>query len=1149
LQPPDGTKLDVIPTTAYFRTTFQVPSDVQPLQPWLDTLVDDGAVVYVNGTEVLRLRMPSGAIDASTLASSAVPEATLSPGHLVDPSTLVSGKNVLAVEVHQAAPNDTDLAFDAALSTSLTQKAQKAASAAGLAFNEVEGTSAGKFWLELVNRGGTALDVGGYVIASSNGGEHVLPAGTLAPGELRKIDADALGFAVAPGDKLFLYTKDRGAVLDGVALMAVPRGRSATDPSSFRYSSETTPGAPNVFVEHDEIVINEIMYHPPPVTAKDGSRTKGKLEWIELYNRSDKPVNVGGFQLVDAIEYEIPAGVVMPPGGYLVVAKDAEKMKATFPALPGDAILGDFDGSLADSGENIVLRDACGNPVDSVHYYDGGRFPKAADGGGSSLELRDPRADNDVAEAWAASDEAKASAWQTITYQGVAAPSSVGPDGLYQELLIGLLDAGVVLLDDISVVEDPAGAAKELISNGTFESGDAASWRLLGNHRHSEVVTDPANPSNHALRLVATGPTEHMHNHLETTLADGHTIKDGQTYKISLRAKWESGSNQLHTRLYFNRLAKTTELVLPATHGTPLSPNSKAEKNWGPTYRELQHSPAVPRPYEPVTVSVVAEDPDGVADVTLFYAMNGGAFSGVVMKGQGDGRYSAQIPGGAAGAVYQFYVAGTDTPGAKTTFPAAGPASRALFKVDGGQADAKGLHDLRILMTPADIDWMFDKKNVMSNDLVGATVIDDDRAYYDVGVRLKGSERGRPDTARVGFSLHFSPDQLFRGMLDDVNVDRSEGIGTGQRELFFNQAMNHAGTVTSQYDDLMQVLTPRPEHTGPAHLQMARFGDLLLDFQFEDGGDGMLFEYELIYYPLTTDDGTPQGYKLPLPDSVVGIALKGHGDDKEDYRFPFIIKNNRWRDDYKAFIGFTKAFDLPKSDFDAKIDGVIDVDQWLRAFALATLSGAVDNYAAGAAHNVDFYVRPSDGRVLYFPHDLDYYSDSPYDAVVQNTELARLIAKPERLRAFCGHLNDIISTSYNGTYMAYWANHFGQLLPAQDFAGHLQFIAERASYVQGWVTSTIPKAPFAITTNGGAPLSVTTSTVTLDGVGWVDVSEVWSTQPKGRLDLTWPTEASWQATVPLSCGVNQISLNAFDRHGKPVGSDSLTVTRTGAGCP
>ena len=49
-----------------------------------------------------------------------------------------------------------------------------------------------------------------------------------------------------------------------------------------------------------------------------------------------------------------------------------------------------------------------------------GRFGDRFDLRTQRVELRDPRADNTKAEAWAASDERGQSQWQTYTWRGVA---------------------------------------------------------------------------------------------------------------------------------------------------------------------------------------------------------------------------------------------------------------------------------------------------------------------------------------------------------------------------------------------------------------------------------------------------------------------------------------------------------------------------------------------------------------------------------------------------------------------------------------------------------------------------------------------------------------------------------------------------------
>ena len=63
---------------------------------------DDGAVVYLNGTEVFRTNMPGGAISYTTLGLQRVAaENDVRPDRTIDPIALVEGANVLAVEIHQ----------------------------------------------------------------------------------------------------------------------------------------------------------------------------------------------------------------------------------------------------------------------------------------------------------------------------------------------------------------------------------------------------------------------------------------------------------------------------------------------------------------------------------------------------------------------------------------------------------------------------------------------------------------------------------------------------------------------------------------------------------------------------------------------------------------------------------------------------------------------------------------------------------------------------------------------------------------------------------------------------------------------------------------------------------------------------------------
>ncbi len=100
--------------TTYFRKPFEVLNPALHAQLSLRLLRDDGAVVYLNGNEIFRSNMPGGVITNGTLASSSVSGSAESAflTALVDATNLVTGANVLAVEVHQSAPDSSDISFD-----------------------------------------------------------------------------------------------------------------------------------------------------------------------------------------------------------------------------------------------------------------------------------------------------------------------------------------------------------------------------------------------------------------------------------------------------------------------------------------------------------------------------------------------------------------------------------------------------------------------------------------------------------------------------------------------------------------------------------------------------------------------------------------------------------------------------------------------------------------------------------------------------------------------------------------------------------------------------------------------------------------------------------------------------------------------------
>ena len=103
--------------TTYFRTTFTISGPTSGIQTLtMGANYDDGFVAYLNGVEVARRALPAGAIVYSTLASNHAGGAYESINLNGSIGLLVTGVNVLAVEVHQRSGDSSDLAWDMDLS-------------------------------------------------------------------------------------------------------------------------------------------------------------------------------------------------------------------------------------------------------------------------------------------------------------------------------------------------------------------------------------------------------------------------------------------------------------------------------------------------------------------------------------------------------------------------------------------------------------------------------------------------------------------------------------------------------------------------------------------------------------------------------------------------------------------------------------------------------------------------------------------------------------------------------------------------------------------------------------------------------------------------------------------------------------------------
>lgn len=142
-----------------------------------------------------------------------------------------------------------------------------------------------------------------------------------------------------------------GAQSTNITSARNPNGTGAFVPSL------PTPGFGNVPVARS-IVINEFAASNDSITDPAGEFE----DWIELYNTTGSPVNLGGFYLSDNFtlpqKWQFPENTIIEPHGFLIVWADEDSGQVGLHA----------SFRLSQSGERIMLSNSLAEILDSVSF-------------------------------------------------------------------------------------------------------------------------------------------------------------------------------------------------------------------------------------------------------------------------------------------------------------------------------------------------------------------------------------------------------------------------------------------------------------------------------------------------------------------------------------------------------------------------------------------------------------------------------------------------------------------------------------------------------------------------------------------------------------------------------------------------------------
>ncbi len=1130
--------------SVYLRKRFGVTDLASIETVVLKVAYDDGFIAWVNRHYIGRKNMgqEEEVFTFDQPSSGSVGELPESVEFNVLKSYLHEGPdNVLAIQVHNSSKGSTDLSMIPSL-VSRRVKTTGGVTPMPVVINEFLANSTGETFVELFNNSNSRVDIGLTYLSDdrANLTKFRIPQDTfLEAWDHIAFTGTEMGFALPQTDAaIYFTTADGSRVVDAYAYAAerpeMSRGRYPDGGKTWYTMTTPTPGDPNQVSLNTSIVINELMYHPYD--------NNDDLEYIELYNRGNEDVDLSGWRFSKGVDFVFQPGMSLASGDYLVVAKNQEVISQRYGI---SNVVGNFTGSLDNEGENVQLVDTLDNMIDEVRYSGGEPWPIWSAGWGASLELIDPRQDNDAACSWEASDESGRGGWTHIQYTGQF-------NGGESEFHFFLMHRGECLIDDISMTR----AGQEHIGNGSFESGTSG-WKIEGDHIRSTISTQEAHTGSRCLRIIATGRGDTGANRIEcdTTTA----LAAGQSYTISFWVKWQKGINLIYTRTHNQGAAKANRFPMPEPRGTPGKRNTAFRANAGPAISNVIHKPIVPKSNELVKVTARITDADGVSSVSLFYkGDNDTTYNSVPMYDDGlhndmranDGLCVGEIPPRGATTLMRFYIVAQDSVAASQRFPTV-DGTYCLYQIEDTPPATK-LPIYRILLT-REVDQVLRSRARLSNQLEDYTfILNNSQVFYNCGIRPRGSGWTRSNHPASQYRIEFPADKLLLGIWKEINLDW-HGDGTKQHDRTVHHLLRELGGVQTSYHKYVHV-----RFNGA-------FTALGEDVQKVDG------DFVRLYWP---DDA--QGNLFEVDDyfewtdswshSHWDAYLRWEGPDKEEYRWNWELRTNEKEDDYTDFLNLVYFMDPTKTnntDFDARAETMVEVDEWLRVLCVRFLVDDWDTFGYSRGKNASIYkpYHRGDGTVedparygkwFLIPWDSDLTFGNANAPIISSNFpcVKRMIERPQYLRRYYSYylaLTDSKSGAFARTNIDpvldrnYYALTGESGVPSSP-QGMKDFITNRISVVR----SLIPSNPkFAVTTNSGLDFEVQEPSVTLEGTSPYSARTMTvsiNDGPAQPFEPKWLDTRRWQATFALGPAENHMRLAAYDWNNTAAGAYTITVT-------
>lgn len=1050
---------------------------------------------------------------------------------------------------------------------------------AGLVINEVlSHTDLPQLdFLEFYNYSDREIDLSGIVITDDfTTNKFRAPAGLrLAPLGFLRLDEIDLEFALSSaGERIIVRDPGQSRVIAAIDFPplpnGVPFGRFPDGHPEMRQLSQPTPGTANAAVRLPEIVFNEIMYHP--VSRNDDE------EYLELFNRSGQAINLRGWRLSGGISHTFTQDFTLPAGGYLTVARNIEVLRSYHTNLTAANSVGNFNGNLANDGERIALErpellivsennrtttNVLFVVVDELEYGTGGRWPRWADGGGSSMELIDIHSDNDEPSNWRDSDETGKSQWVTIERRGVLSwgATNFPPTAQSRALHVILMDRGEALLDNVEVIR----GRRNIVLNPGFDRG-TRDWIAGGTHESSTVERGAGSDGGQAMHIRAAARGDTAANRIRARLSSGLTNSEIVTIRADVR--WLRGSPDMLLRLHGNYLELAGTMPLPTNLGSPGAPNGQPPANSGPSIEQVQHWPVLPAENQQVRVIAEIADPQQIALATLTYRVDPPTnvlnvstnYVTVPMSYNGAGFYSALIPGQQAGVGVAFYIDALDASGGTNRFPSAAPETEAVI-VFGDATRSGNFGTYRLWLTQTNLNrWRLRERS--SNKPLDATfVYNNERIIYNMGTLYSGSpfhwvNYTGPIANNANYLMVMPEDELFLGQTDFV-LNLPSNLGSDQSGIREQTVYWMANEVNQPFTHRRYVyLSINGVSRGPQSI----FEDAqqpsrdFIEQWFPDDPDGELYKIEDWF---EFDEAFTQRFNRDATlNAFYSASLTNEEPQLKQELYRWWFRKRALREsahDYSELFALVEAMNTPEDEeFARQAEALIDADAWMGAIALRHAVGDWDAFGYRRGKNMYAY-KPQNGKWQLLHWDIAFafqLGDGPFQHLfdtrvggVEDPVNTRLLEVPVFRRAYLRALHEIangpmLASRVNSVIDARFAGLVGNGIPLLPPAQVKTWISQRREFILGQLASF--SSGFGITSNNGSNVTTNRNTFLLTGTAPVNVHSI---RVNGQaFPIEWQTLNSWSTRVALQSRTNVLAVQGFDVNGSPVPGASATLT-------